>query len=138
MAAFTTLQRVDIRMYLGFDALYLDVDKRLENAMNAVQAVADGGTRPDSSEVTRITTFLTELNAIDAKMGASVDNAMAAKVDELEVDYARRYVMQVKRCRLLVSKIATILGVRIMKDLWVPEKPQSIEPNFLGRNFKEQ
>src|SRR6185312_3737480 len=41
--------RVWIRHYVGFGAIYLQAEPRLESAITATQSIADGGSRPDSS-----------------------------------------------------------------------------------------
>jgi len=47
--SFQELDRVYIRHFLGFSAVFLQADPRLEASITAVQAIADGGARPDSS-----------------------------------------------------------------------------------------
>ena len=47
--AYLEADRVNIRKYLGFGAIFLQADPRLEAAITATQSVADQGARPDSS-----------------------------------------------------------------------------------------
>lgn len=47
---FSELDRSGIRWALGYSAIFLQADPSLENALTAVQSVADGGSRPDSNE----------------------------------------------------------------------------------------
>jgi len=41
--------RVWVRHFVGFGAIYLQAEPRLESALTATQSIADGGSRPDSS-----------------------------------------------------------------------------------------
>jgi hypothetical protein len=41
--------RTLIRRFLGFSAIFLQADSRLEVAIGATQSIADGGARPDSN-----------------------------------------------------------------------------------------
>lgn len=52
------LDRVYIRKFLGFSAIFLQGDPRLENAITAIQSTADGGARPDSSSENAVKALL--------------------------------------------------------------------------------
>lgn len=41
--------RVWVRKYVGYAAIWIQAEPRLENAITATQSIADGGSRPDSS-----------------------------------------------------------------------------------------
>ena len=75
MAAWTEYQRASVRRWLGYGALYLQADPRLETAMTTVLAVSDGGTRPDSSTQQMIIGWLTLL---DGQPGAGSAPAAAS------------------------------------------------------------
>lgn len=47
--AYSETDRTWIRRYCGFAAIFIQAEPRLENAIQATQSQADGGTRPDSS-----------------------------------------------------------------------------------------
>lgn len=47
--AYAELDRVYLRHFVGFGAIFMQAEPRLENAITATQSVADGGARPDSS-----------------------------------------------------------------------------------------
>jgi|SRR5579875_2166275 len=47
--AFSETDRTFIRHFLGFSAIFVQADLRLENAITACQSEADGGSRPDPS-----------------------------------------------------------------------------------------
>lgn len=46
---YSELDRTYVRKYVGFGAIFLQAEPRLENAITATQSVADGGARPDAS-----------------------------------------------------------------------------------------
>lgn len=47
--AYAELDRSYIRHFVGYGAIFIQADPRLENAITATQSVADLGARPDSS-----------------------------------------------------------------------------------------
>jgi hypothetical protein len=47
--AYTELDRTQIRRFLGFAAIFLQGDPRLESAITGTQSIADLGSRPDSN-----------------------------------------------------------------------------------------
>lgn len=47
--AYAEVDRTWIRKFVGYGAIFLQAEPRLENAITATQSVADGGGRPDSS-----------------------------------------------------------------------------------------
>jgi hypothetical protein len=47
--SYSELDRSWIRRYIGYGSIFVQSEPRLENAIQATQSVADGGTRPDSS-----------------------------------------------------------------------------------------
>jgi len=46
---YSETDRTYIRHFVGFGAIYLQSEPRLESAVTATQSVADGGSRPDAS-----------------------------------------------------------------------------------------
>lgn len=62
MATWTEAQRVSVRKWLGFGNQFLQADPRLEIALDAILAIADGGTRPDNSAQLAIIGYLTLLD----------------------------------------------------------------------------
>ena len=47
--AYIETDRTWIRRFVGYGAIFLQAEPRLENAITATQSTADGGARPDSS-----------------------------------------------------------------------------------------
>jgi hypothetical protein len=47
--SYAEVDRAYIRHFVGFGAIFLQAEPRLENAITATQSTSDGGARPDSS-----------------------------------------------------------------------------------------
>jgi hypothetical protein len=115
--AFTSSQKQQIRNYLGAPAVFVDMQHRLEGAMDAV-----GG---NAEAVTHVTAWLTELAVIDDNLevtsgggGGSATYGSLKKVDEIEFystsesgGSTTTTVGAVDRGRMLIQRIARILGV---------------------------
>src|ERR1700691_4744565 len=108
--AWTEADRAVIRSYLGFPALFLQADPRLESARESGQSEGDGGTLPDNSTELQIRGWLTQLTAIEARLESLWDEAEALKVDELGVDPMRALALLRSEGRRLVGRIARALG----------------------------
>jgi hypothetical protein len=58
------MDRVYVRRYVGYGAIFLQAEPRLENAITATQSVADGGSRPDASTENNIKGMLYGVAAV--------------------------------------------------------------------------
>lgn len=130
--AWTESDRVTIRHYLGFAAIYTQADPRLENALTAIQAVSDGGTRPDNSSELQVRGWLADLILIETNLRNLWNKAMALTVDELKVDPVRGMQMLRMEGRRLVTNLATILSTRPRRDVF-----SSLSPNFSGDAYED-
>jgi hypothetical protein len=61
---FSELDRSYIRKYVGYGAVYVQAEPRLETAITTIQSQADGGSRPDSSEENAIKILIYGSNAV--------------------------------------------------------------------------
>lgn len=118
MAAWTEAERANIRHYLGFSAIFLQADPRLETAMTSVLAVADGGTRPDSSTQTQIQGWLTKLATVDQRLEDLWIQAQATGVDEVKVNPAVGMSLLRKEGRRLVNNISRALSTTPRADIY--------------------
>lgn len=118
MMAFTEADRVSIREYLGFGSIFLQADPRLENAITAVQSVADGGTRPTSDAENALKALITRLKAIDTSLDALNDQSGATSVDEIKLDAARETYRLKMHARSLVHRLARILDTYPRSDIY--------------------
>jgi hypothetical protein len=119
--AFTELQRVKIRRYLGAPAVYLTDEPLLENAMNAVEL------KPESEA--EAIALLATLDALDAKL-ADVGCLKTVQVGNIQMDAirAQAYVRQVARTyagRLAVlfalnGPIRDAFGIQPVGDVSMP------------------
>ena len=121
--AFTESDRVSIRKYLGFAAIYQQADPELENAITAVQSIADGGTRPDSSTEDAILAYVVLLVAIDAEVESASGCLSTIKVDEVEMDPARGEAILLNRARRLVGHIGRALSTAPRFDVYSAPEP---------------
>lgn len=62
--AYSELDRNYVRHYVGYGAIWLQAEPRLENAIQATQSVADGGGRPDSSTENQIKAWIYGASAV--------------------------------------------------------------------------
>lgn len=88
--AFIESDRVQIRIYMGYSALWLQLDPRLESAITNVQAIVDGGTRPDNSTELAIKSVITKLQLIDSQIDLLAQHQGATRADQdVSIDDAR-------------------------------------------------
>jgi hypothetical protein len=125
--AFTEAERVKVRRYLGFAAIYLQAEPMLENALSAVQSTADGGTRPDNSTELDIRELLTHLATIETKLRELWNCSKTLKVDDVTVDPARAMLMLRMEGRRLVGYLAVALGTRPVRDVFSGVPPRDAE-----------
>lgn len=119
--AFTELDRVNIRHYLGYSSVFLQVDSRLESAITALQSVADGGTRPTSDAETSAKALLTELADIDTKIKALRDQQAATEViGEMKLDAAREQARLRSEGRVYVHRLARMVDTLPRADAFGP------------------
>ena len=70
--AFSETDRTWVRHFMGFSAIWLQADPRLENALTAAQSVADGGSRPDSSGENYVKALIYGQAAVAGTAGVTV------------------------------------------------------------------
>jgi len=115
--AFTEADRVNIRLYLGFSSLYLQLDSRLESAITSVQSVADGGTRPTSDAENKVKDIITELVDIDGRIKALRDQQAATElVGEVRLDAARESLRLSNEGRRYIHRLARMLDTLPRSD----------------------
>lgn len=116
--SFAESDRVQIRRWTGRSAIFLQADPALENAITAVQSLADGGSRPDSSTELAIKSYLAELVTIESKWKALYDEVEAYKVGELVVDPARGAAVLKQFGRMYVGHISDALSTKPLRDVF--------------------
>lgn len=137
--AFTESDRVNIRHYVGAGQLFLQAYPLLESAITNIQAIADGGTRPDSSAETAVKSLVTDLQSVESNLKALWPTMLALTADEVKIDPARAMAALRMEGRRLAYSLARHLGFNsVLADVFgsrAPEIPQMTPgPNmFTGR-----
>ncbi len=117
--AFAESDRVQIRHFLGFSAIFLQADPRLENAILSVQAVTDpGGTRPDNSTELQIKALIVDLQSIETKLKALWDQAQVSAAGKVALDVFRGRMMLCSEGRRLVNGLCRALGTHPRADIF--------------------
>lgn len=129
---FTESDRVSLRGYLGYSALFLQADPRLELAITTVQSIADGGTRPDSTTETAIKAIVTQLQTLETRLSDLWIQMQATAVDEVKVSPLRGMMGLRMEGRRLVHKLARHLDTAPRSDVF-----SSVEPNPSGYAFPQ-
>lgn len=112
MSGFTEAQRVRIRHFLGFGALWLQAYPRLENAITHIQAVADGGDRPDNSSKAAMEVLIADATTVETSLRALWCYAeVAGKQEEATIDPFRGAIMLRAEGRRIVYAMARLLGM---------------------------
>lgn len=111
--------RVQIRQYLGFGSLWLQLDPRLESAITAIQSTADGGTRPDSSTETQAKALLTKLQGIDTNLDNLANQQGAQEVDGgTKLNQAKEMARLRAMGRMYVHRLARIFDTFPRSDVY--------------------
>ena len=106
---FTESDRVQIRKYLGYSALFLQLDPRLESAISTIQSVADGGTRPDSSSEDYARQLIASCQDVDTKL-TNLDSMMGmGRMDDASFDPAKEDLRLRRKGRMYVFRLAKLL-----------------------------
>lgn len=69
--AYSETDRTWVRRYVGYGAVWLQAEPRLENALTATQSVSDGGGRPDSSTENNIKGIIYGVAAVVGTTGVT-------------------------------------------------------------------
>jgi hypothetical protein len=130
--AWTEADKAQLRHYLGFAALFLQADSRLEVAITSVQSLGDNGTRPDNSTELQIRGWLASLARVEQRLAELWEVAEGLKVDELGVDPFRGMALLRSEGRRLVGSIARALSTAPRHDVF-----SAAEPNPDGSTFEQ-
>lgn len=130
--AWTETDRVQIRHYLGFSAIFLQADPRLELAITAVQQVSDGGARPDTSTEAYIRSILTQLQELEWTMRAQWALVSGTQVGKITADAARGLATLRSEGRRLVNAIARQLATHPRADIFSNAPTNPYGDTFYG------
>lgn len=118
--AFTVAERVQIRMYIGFSNIFLQQDPRLENAITAVQSIADGGVQPTTDAEAMVRAILVKLTSNDASIDALADfsGATAADKGDAEIDAAREQARLQSVGRMYIARLCRMFDTYPVADVY--------------------
>ncbi len=116
--AFIESDRVALRHFLGFSAIFLQADSRLESAISSVQSIADGGTRPTNDTELAIKAMVVNLFALEKQMMCLWAQASVSKADEITIDAYRGRQMLCAEGRRLVRGLEVALATRRRGDVF--------------------
>ena len=113
MAKYTNQQLNQIYSYLGFN-FYVDFDSEVAQVVAATQAVADGGTQPDTTLQLQVLSIVSTLQTtIDANlqvlspMAFVVQSAAGSKINPVRADFLLR-----RQGRALIKQLCIIFGLK--------------------------
>ena len=125
MTAFLESDRVQIRQYLGYSGLWLQADPRLESAITNIQAISDGGTRPDNSTQVLALAIVATLQGIDTRLsrlagqvGTTAITAGGAGGGSARIDTVRETARLNSEGRKYVHRLARILDTEPRADVF--------------------
>lgn len=105
--AFTESQRVEIRRYLGYQALFRQTDSMLERSMNAVDTYAETETSVEAR--------LAELAALEANVTACYSRLKALKVGAIELPGHGELSGLLSEGRRITKALAVVFGVDVLE-----------------------
>ena len=109
--AFSSQEKMRIRMLLGWGARFWQMNTRLESSMNAVEQ-----TLPD--ETAQIQSILTQLTTLDGQITAALGTVGVTAVDTIHLDSDQGIAHLKNEGARLVEAIAHILQVEIKKNYY--------------------
>lgn len=135
--AFSEQDRVAIRTYLGYPQIWLQADPRLEQAVSNIQAIADGGTRPNqpngqgpSFAEMAARTLIQQLQQVDQSL-LNLSSLMGGNaVGKIQVDAAREDNRLRALGRMFVARLAHMFDTVPVNDVYTALDPSE---GFAGR-----
>lgn len=116
--AFSEQDRVYIRQYLGYAAIWLQADPRLESAITTIQSVADGGSRPDSSSENQARVYIAKCQDVDQRLDDLDDLMGGGRVDESTFDVVKEDRRLRQKGRMYVYRLAKLLDTEPRGDVF--------------------
>ena len=115
---FTEVDRVQIRQYLGYSGLWLQLDPRLESAISNIQSVADGGTRPTSDTENLVRSYVDKLQDIDDSLDGLDDYQATEEADGNKFDVVKEDNRLRRKGRMYVHRLAKALDTKPRADIY--------------------
>lgn len=129
---FTAAQKTSIRFYTGWADRFYQTDNHIEQAMNGLDSVIDGG---DTAAYDLIVTELDRCAAIDLKLDDAANRFKAAKVGSIDLPGGTEIALLRSQGRQAAGRIASILGVTVRHDVFSGVGPRDANHfGYLGKN----
>lgn len=124
---FTESDRVTIRLYMGAGSIYLQLFPKLENAITAIQSIADGGVRSDNSTELMVRTQITNIQNIETRIQDLYDELeiKTAGQDKVELDVTKAVLMLQREGRRYIGNISRILACAPVFDYFSSQAPSA-------------
>jgi hypothetical protein len=127
--AFSPSDKAKIRMYMGWSPRFFQTDVALEQAMNAVDNLPEVLALIQNALNGSPPGVLAALEDIDAKIVASHSRLKADKVGSIQLN--RREQKQLyKEGKRLVSRLATLLGTEVRRDVFSGRLPKTRDSHW--------
>jgi hypothetical protein len=127
---FTESDRVKIRDSLGFSAIWLQADPRLENAITSIQSISDGGVRPDNSSELAAKAICADIETLYCDMKALWKAVSVGQANKVKIDAVRGLMMLRSEGRRQVTRLSALLSTNPRRDIF-----SASEPNLNGDAF---
>ena len=112
--AFSDVEKVQIRRWMGGDLLYLAHDNRLESAITFVEQISD-----TDATITHARAMLADCAAISQALADLRNKQLALDVDEVKIDAPRAMVALRSQGRQASTQLAHIFGFSApLRDPW--------------------
>lgn len=124
---FTESDRVNIRSYMGAGSIYLQLFPKLENAITAVQAIADGGSRPDNSTELFIKAIIVDLQTIETKLKAIHCQVQVVEANQKEIvlNTAQGIYLLKSEGRRMIGNLSRTLACAPLYDFFSSQTPSA-------------
>jgi hypothetical protein len=120
---FSQQDRVNIRHFMGFGAIFKQADLRLENGITAIQSVADGGSQPDSTSENAARAIVCDLLAVECSLKALWSQFAVGRADKVRIDAARAMIALRMEGRRLVTGLSSVLATSPRRDAFASTAP---------------
>jgi hypothetical protein len=121
--AFTQQDKANIRHFLGYGAIFKQADLRLENAMQAVESVSDGGSQPDSTSENAVRSIVADLLTVECVLKNLWVQMQAGQVGKNKIDALRGAAGVRAEGRRLVTGLSVVLSTSPRRDIFGPTAP---------------
>src|ERR1700677_687396 len=121
--AFSTQDRVNVRHFMGFGAIFRQADLRIENALTAVQSISDGGSQPDSTSENAVRAIVSDLLEVECLLKAQWKSFSVNQVSKVRMDAIRAMGALRMEGRRLVTSLSSVLATSPRRDAFAATQP---------------